>query len=269
PDVVAHESGERLLLAARRLRRGPASARAAGGRGEEEEEEEGGQPRQERRARLRLGGARGRTDGRQLPARRRGRKRRCPAASCTARPWRRRGWCWRGRSAPAGLPPKRASWAGSLVDTLPRREVLGNLQPLGAPRWAPGPSENSSGRTACPGAGVMVSAGKGALQATCASCRRSWERGGPGARSDTSAWGNSVWPKIKAPDPTPGPQGDRGAMAEIRGPALWRRRLLIQRQPRIPLHRAAPPEPCHEIFAVLARHDDVVPAVEGPHRDAQ
>ncbi|CAK0823270.1 unnamed protein product, partial [Prorocentrum cordatum] len=85
---------------------------------EEEEEEEGGQPRQERRARLRLGGARGRTDGRQLPARRRGRKRRCPAASCTARPWRRRGWCWRGRSAPAGLPPKRASWAGSLVDTL-------------------------------------------------------------------------------------------------------------------------------------------------------
>ncbi|CAK0823294.1 unnamed protein product, partial [Prorocentrum cordatum] len=116
PDVVAHESGERLLLAARRLRRGPASARAE--EEEEEEEEEGGQPRQERRARLRLGGARGRTDGRQLPARRRGRKRRCPAASCTARPWRRRGWCWRGRSAPAGLPPKRASWAGSLVDTL-------------------------------------------------------------------------------------------------------------------------------------------------------
>ncbi|CAK0823271.1 unnamed protein product, partial [Prorocentrum cordatum] len=174
PDVVAHESGERLLLAARRLRRGPASARAAGGRGEGGGGGGGGggQPRQERRARLRLGGARGRTDGRQLPARRRGRKRRCPAASCTARPWRRRGWCWRGRSAPAGLPPKRASWAGSLV--------LGNLQPLGAPRWAPGPSENSSGRTACPGAGVMVSAGKGSPRAHDARglCRQASRRKG-------------------------------------------------------------------------------------------
>ncbi|CAK0823293.1 unnamed protein product, partial [Prorocentrum cordatum] len=223
---------------------------------EEEEEEEGGQPRQERRARLRLGGARGRTDGRQLPARRRavqlGRGVGGDGAGVAEAP--------RPGCRPRG-PAGQALWLTLFV--------LGNLQPLGAPRWAPGPSENSSGRTACPGAGVMVSAGKGALQATCASCRRSWERGGPGARSDTSAWGNSVWPKIKAPDPTPGPQGDRGAMAEIRGPALWRRRLLIQRQPRIPLHRAAPPEPCHEIFAVLARHDDVVPAVEGPHRDAQ
>ncbi|CAK0823279.1 unnamed protein product, partial [Prorocentrum cordatum] len=96
----------------------------------------------------------------------------CAATRCTARPWRRRGWCWRGRSAPAGLPPKRASWAGSLV--------LGNLQPLGAPRWAPGPSENSSGRTACPGAGVMVSAGKGSPRAHDARglCRQASRRKG-------------------------------------------------------------------------------------------
>ncbi|CAK0823269.1 unnamed protein product, partial [Prorocentrum cordatum] len=131
PDVVAHESGERLLLAARRLRRGPASARAAGGRGEGGGGGGGGggQPRQERRARLRLGGARGRTDGRQLPARRRGRKRRCPAASCTARPWRRRGWCWRPRGH------GRNTWASPLAPAPPHTASTSHPAP---PRRAAG-----------------------------------------------------------------------------------------------------------------------------------
>ncbi|CAK0823283.1 unnamed protein product, partial [Prorocentrum cordatum] len=96
---------------------------------EEEEEEEGGQPRQERRARLRLGGARGRTDGRQLPARRRGRKRRCPAASCTARPWRRRGWCWRPRGH------GRNTWASPLAPAPPHTASTSHPAP---PRRAAG-----------------------------------------------------------------------------------------------------------------------------------